>query len=276
MARRSEPSPVEQAVEVAGFLPWWLNVGLGAGSYFGMSALAEKYRHTVSLPGDEHVAIHTLRYGAAVAGKWLLPMIFVLGAITSIVNRSRRRALVRNTSGSDAAAFVAGMSWRDFERLVGQAFRNKGFTVSETGGGGADGGVDLVISRGRETILVQCKHWRSTKVGVRQVRELFGVMAARGATGGYVVTSGSFSSDALSFAKGRNIELIDGPGLVKLVSGTVMPPAAPVTAAKASTAPACPKCGTNMIRRTAKAGATPGKQFWGCSTFPKCRGTIDG
>ncbi len=36
-----------------------------------------------------------------------------------------------------------GMSWREFEMLVGEAFRLGGYTVSETGGGGADGGVDL-------------------------------------------------------------------------------------------------------------------------------------
>lgn len=33
----------------------------------------------------------------------------------------------------------------------------------------------------------------------------------------------------------------------------------------------CPKCGSQMILRTAKKGAKAGKQFWGCSNFPKCR-----
>ena len=45
--------------------------------------------------------MHTIRYGAAVAGKWIVPTIFVLGAITSVVNRSRRRALIRNTNESE-------------------------------------------------------------------------------------------------------------------------------------------------------------------------------
>ena len=46
--------------------------------------------------------MHTIRYGAAVAGKWIVPTIFVLGAITSVVNRSRRRALIRNTNESES------------------------------------------------------------------------------------------------------------------------------------------------------------------------------
>ncbi|HEY9208868.1 MAG: NERD domain-containing protein [Acidovorax soli] len=33
----------------------------------------------------------------------------------------------------------------------------------------------------------------------------------------------------------------------------------------------CPQCGSTMALRTAKSGANAGKQFWGCSTFPKCR-----
>jgi predicted RNA-binding Zn-ribbon protein involved in translation (DUF1610 family) len=33
----------------------------------------------------------------------------------------------------------------------------------------------------------------------------------------------------------------------------------------------CPKCGEAMVLRTAKRGDNQGKQFWGCSGFPKCR-----
>lgn len=36
----------------------------------------------------------------------------------------------------------------------------------------------------------------------------------------------------------------------------------------------CPKCGTAMILRTVKKGVNEGNQFWGCSQFPKCRGTL--
>ena len=33
----------------------------------------------------------------------------------------------------------------------------------------------------------------------------------------------------------------------------------------------CPKCGGQLVLRTAKQGANAGKQFYGCSNFPKCR-----
>jgi restriction system protein len=38
---------------------------------------------------------------------------------------------------------------------------------------------------------------------------------------------------------------------------------------------ACPKCGSSMILREAKQGQNIGKNFWGCSNFPKCRGTVN-
>jgi four helix bundle suffix protein len=39
--------------------------------------------------------------------------------------------------------------------------------------------------------------------------------------------------------------------------------------------PACPKCGKPMALRTAQKGARTGKQFWGCSDYPECKGIVD-
>jgi restriction system protein len=37
--------------------------------------------------------------------------------------------------------------------------------------------------------------------------------------------------------------------------------------------PACPNCGKPMYLRTARTGQNSGRQFWGCSQYPKCTGT---
>ena len=39
--------------------------------------------------------------------------------------------------------------------------------------------------------------------------------------------------------------------------------------------PHCPRCGTPMVLRTAKAGRNFGKQFWGCSGYPACKGVVE-
>lgn len=38
--------------------------------------------------------------------------------------------------------------------------------------------------------------------------------------------------------------------------------------------PRCPKCGSEMLLRTAKSGANAGNKFWGCSKYPNCRGMV--
>ena len=131
--------------------------------------------------------------------------------------RKQRVALVTDVAQAQSTDALDGMSWREFEMLVGEAFRLQGYRVLETGGGGADGGIDLVLAKGTEKFLVQCKQWKAYKVGVDVVRKPYDVMAAKGATGGFVVTSGRFTDDATKFAAGRNVRLIDGPKLFDLI-----------------------------------------------------------
>jgi len=40
-----------------------------------------------------------------------------------------------------------------------------------------------------------------------------------------------------------------------------------------SDAPHCPSCNGVMVQRTARRGANAGSEFWGCSDYPRCRGT---
>jgi restriction system protein len=179
---------------------------------------------------------------------------------------------------------VAQGTWREFEVLVGEYFHRQGFTALDNGGGGPDGGVDVLLQKGSDKYLVQCKQWRALRVGVQPVRELYGVMSARRVAGGFVVTSGEFTQEARSFAEGREIQLINGKTLQRgiqaqaAVSGSpalreVGQPQPAVPAAEAT--PDCPLCNAPMVLRLARQGAAAGKQFWGCSRFgqTKCRGT---
>lgn len=46
-------------------------------------------------------------------------------------------------------------------------------------------------------------------------------------------------------------------------------------ASDAAGAPQCPQCGKPMLRRTIQRGSRQGQQFWGCSEYPKCNGTLN-
>lgn len=273
-------------MDLVSLLPWWAGVVLAVISYLLLHRLAVPPPVVALQPGQVG-DLMVRSAGAALAGfgQYAVSLICLSGAAVSAWRRHKRRTLVSNTAQAKGADALDGMSWREFEMLVGEAFRLQGFGVYETGGGGADGGVDLVLSKGTEKFLVQCKQWKAYKVGVDVVRELYGVMAAKGATGGFVVTSGSFSEEAKAFADGRNVKLVDGHRLLGLIKQArqslsarvdtsdrlqpVAPPSAPGVAASGT---ACPACGSGMVKRTARKGANAGGQFWGCSRYPTCRG----
>ena len=41
-----------------------------------------------------------------------------------------------------------------------------------------------------------------------------------------------------------------------------------------ASAQSCPRCGGEMVKRRAKSGENAGKEFWGCTKFPVCRGAV--
>ena len=288
MARRKRTSTADELLELVAMLPWWAGVLLALVSYFVLHNIASQPVVAPTQPGQMGAMVtQSIWKSLATAGQYILPLICLLGAVTSVWRRRERMNLVVDVARSKATDALDGMSWREFEMLVGEGFRLQGYQVVETGGGGADGGVDLVLTKpgksGGEKFLVQCKQWRAYKVGVDVVRELYGVMAAKGATGGFVVTSGRFTDEAISFASGRNVALVDGPKLHGLlrqaqVSAERSPaqkPAVPVAHSPAPSAKAlaCPLCAKPMVRRSAKRGANAGGEFWGCTGYPTCRGT---
>ncbi|KAF0164287.1 MAG: endonuclease [Rhodocyclaceae bacterium] len=270
MARKKQ-STAEDLFDLVAMLPWWAGVALAVVAYVWLHQIAVAPTPTLGTTAQMGSFVAG-QFGKTLAmfGQYLLPFICLFGAAASAYGRARRGRLLADVTQNLAAGALDGMTWNEFELLVGEAFRHRGYAVTETGGGGADGGVDLELGKGGERFLVQCKQWKAFKVGVSTVRELYGVMAARGAAGGFVVTSGQFTADAEEFAAGRNITLIDGPVLRTLIGGVQSIPAA-----KQSGGPACPQCGSGMVRRTAKRGTNAGGSFWGCSKYPACRGVRD-
>lgn len=276
MARKRQSSALEDMADLVSKLPWWAGVALAVLAYLLLSPIAGLEPRPPARPGETGALVGgTMLRTLASIGKYLVPFVCLIGAGMSAWRRSKRRALVTGVTGGRAARALDAMSWREFEMLVGEAFRLRGFRVAESGGAGPDGGVDLVLKKGAETFLVQCKQWKALKVGVEIVRELYGVMGARGAAGGFVVTSGRFTDDARRFAEGRNVKLVDGDALIKLLDSVSRP--APVQdreqVAAPSVAPQCPRCGGGMALRRARRGANSGSDFWGCAGYPACRGT---
>jgi len=106
----------------------------------------------------------------------------------------------------------------EFELMVARIFKSMGHTVSLTGGQ-SDHGVDLIVhTKKGEKWIVQCKNWKGS-VGEPQIRDLFGVLHHSGADRAALITSGSFTNQAVEWAKGKPLDLIAGKRLLQIWRG---------------------------------------------------------
>lgn len=71
-----------------------------------------------------------------------------------------------------------------------------------------------------------------------------------------------------SYASGQLIKM---PASIPVAAPIPMASSVPAHAA----VPSCPKCGSEMILRTAKTGTNAGGKFWGCSNYPRCRSVVE-
>lgn len=225
---------------------------------------------------------------------WLFLGACCVASLIAFARGRQRRRLLEAHSDLES---IAALGWRDFERLVGEAFRREGYAIEETGLGGADGGIDLILRKDGKRTLVQCKQWKRRKVPVNVVREMYGLLKHHDAHAVRIAALGGYTRDAERFAAGKPIALIDGPTLLAMVremqdsggrkTSTVSQsnaprsdsrsapridePQPPIAAAESGNAsPTCPKCRAAMVERLNRR---TGSAFWGCSTYPACAGT---
>jgi restriction system protein len=262
--------------EALAALPW--PVGLGVGG-FGWLAIVHGIPWVFGRQSGGMAPAFVAGSHPFMPLAWVFLGLCVMAAASSFFAARRKRRLLDTRTGLES---LAALGWRDFERLVGEAYRRRGYSVEETGLGGADGGIDLVLRRDGKRTLVQCKQWRREKVPVNVVREMYGLLAHHRADAVRIAALGEFTTDAAAFAEGKPIELIDGSALLRMIREVQGKGAAPISASpriepvssadasKDAAIPNCPRCDAVMVRRN---NARTAEAFWGCSTFPVCRGT---
>jgi restriction system protein len=166
------------------------------------------------------------------------------------------------------------LEWKRFELLCAGYYAAMGFRTA-TLEAGPDGGVDVTLYQGDSTTpmaVVQCKAWNNRQVGVKEIRELLGVMAHAKVARGIFVTTGSYTKDAGDFGAANPIQLLDGAAFEKKILA--------LSAEKQQEllkrafegdyrTPTCASCGVKMIARESKRGP-----FWGCMHYPRCKSTL--
>ena len=261
MAQRQE-SLLEDLI----YMHWGVSVVVSVIAYVGLAVVLPQY-----CAGDScGLALRPLVSVLSTMAPFIALVLLIPAPLSALRAWKERRLLDRQGNLES----IRALHWKDFERLLGEYYRRRGFRVEENRQGGADGGVDLRLRDKDGLHVVQCKQWRARQVGVPIARELLGVMVDQGAHRGSIVTSGTFTTKAKEFTEGKRMELVDGERLERMIievrrGKRVSSPAPDPAEAEGDTQ--CPRCGSPLVLRTARRGPNAGSEFYGCSSFPKCR-----
>lgn len=257
-------------------LPKWFYVVLAVAAYLGLHQLSKILVEAEGIARIGTMATHW--------GQYILPGLLLIAAVflgRGDVDKRRgsgpvRSVSTRSTAGSENYSVIKidpfrKMTEKDFRLLLKEFFIGNGFKVEPAPPGLGDG-VDLMLSKNSKTFVAQYRHWRELRVGVPMVREQYTVMQAARASGVYVITTGEFSYKAIQYAEDKNISLIDGIKLRRLVKKKSN---ATTTRENGDQAPTCPLCAAEMLVRTGTDPEGNDRRFWSCSNYPHCSGTLD-
>jgi restriction system protein len=166
------------------------------------------------------------------------------------------------------------VDWFQFEKIVDLVYQKHGYNSTRRGGASPDGGIDLVIEKDGQKLAVQCKQWKTWKVGVKPVREFLGALKDAGIERGVFVTLNGYSEPAKQLADKHGIEMLNETELAKMLGSVDAQHDPEILALLNDERKFCPKCDREMKLRTAAKGPGIGQSFWGCSAFPRCRFTM--
>jgi restriction system protein len=140
---------------------------------------------------------------------------YLLIKIISTYKRLGKKSLLRKNR---TLIKLKRLSWSDFELLCIELFEKQGWSATGNSKKGADGGIDIHMKKKKIKAIVQCKRYDETRVTVKILREMYGLMHEHEADKAYIVTTSLFTKECYKYIDGKNIELINGLSLVRLIS----------------------------------------------------------
>jgi len=168
------------------------------------------------------------------------------------------------------------IEWKRFEAVCASLFAQTGSKV-RTQSHGAEEGMDIwLYAEGAEgpTAVVRCGHWLGQPVGVKEMRELRGLMEANKLQRATFASTGNYTVEARDFAKSNGITALDGLAILALISrrpAEHQKELLRIAYEGEYWRPTCPNCGLKMVERS--AGRASGL-FWGCADYPICKSML--
>lgn len=250
-----------------------------------LSTILLSYAYTKDIKAALELSLPLIILGTIL---WLI-IISIFSDLTSSTKSSRRvsgrksqltAVPVTQKPAEWSIALIKKLEWKRFEELCAGYYQAKGIKAYVTEQG-ADGGIDVLLYEMHDPDkiagVVQCKSWTNKPVGVKEIRELFGIMTDVGCSLGVYVTTTKYTSAASSFAEGKDIKLIDTQQLLGLINELPLESRKHLLQKMTSgdyTTPSCPSCGIKLLSKTSLKGKYSGESFWACSNYPRCRYTM--
>ena len=258
--RRSSASLLEIGLRLGGLGLAFLIIPL----LFGASPMMKVVSAGLRFPGWLLLSAGLLMLGIAHLKKKASPVVLV-NVVSATPNPPAK------SSEWNPGVFAA-IEWRRFEAVCEALFAQAGFKTKSQSHG-ADGGVDVwMYSAHAEgpVAIAQCKHWNGKPVGVKEMREFFGVMASHQLKRGTYATSSTYTEDARQFARANGINAMDGARLLQQIASRTPEQQQDLLAVAYEGEywrPTCASCGIKLVERLSAKGKAP---FWGCSNYPRC------
>ena len=188
-------------------IPWWISVTLSATFYVLLKFVVPYFETQSTLVNEDHVLFGPV-WAPLVALAFLSPVTF------SLLKFNRKKKL---QDLKEEIQSIQELSWQEFKTLVAEAYRQAGYIILENSTFTSDPSVDLVLRKGANLYLVQCRYWQNRKLGKREVKNLFSLMLDKQASGVFLLTTGIFSNEARYFAASKPVNLVDGIDLIELL-----------------------------------------------------------
>ncbi|EGR1869911.1 hypothetical protein D3N24_21105 [Vibrio vulnificus] len=255
--------------------PWWVSVIFAAIAYIGLSFVLPMLAMS-----SENFIFNSVAPNLPILAPYVAFTLLIPAPVALFKQLSRQRQYSTTTNeiaSQGTTAALNNLSWLEFESYIGEFFKQQGYEVKQAFSQKPDGGVDIWMRKDGQLTLVQCKHWKTRKVGIQILREMYAVMIEHNGSKMIIVTSGDFTSEAIKYALDKRLWLINGGELVHMIEQVRNRPTEKTleVTPPQSTTPLCPSCHAPLVMRTAKRGQNKGNQFYGCSSYPRCRYTKD-
>jgi restriction system protein len=111
---------------------------------------------------------------------------------------------------------LRALTWDEFSAALEDAYRLDGYTVTRLNIAGAD----FELTKSGRVTLVCGKRWKVARAGIEPLRDLDAAKNAREAHECIYVAAGEITDNASAFATEKNIQLLHGAELAKLLPNT--------------------------------------------------------